>query len=208
MGDGRWPATRLSAWVAASLSTAFIAIALAPHRPIDVSAPIEAPGLPVNLAGRLGEGLPISDKEAAYLATYGGHLDRRAWTDASGHTHAAMVMRTTAPVRHLHPARHCMLGAGHTVERLGVRPGSVPTTVWRSTAPDGRAWRVETSLVSARGEAASTTSEVVWRWMAAPGTAWMLVERISPWERCQDQPGACTSFDNDLFTALDLERPS
>ena len=87
---------------------------------------------------------------------------------------------------------------------MGVVPGAIPTVLYRSVAPDGTAWRVEASFLSDRGERASSVSEVVWGWHRAPGAAWSLVERISPWSACEIAPERCRSFDRALFASLDL----
>ena len=89
-------------------------------------------------------------------------------------------------------------------EALGVVPGVIPAVVYRSVAPDGTTWRVVASFVSDDGRTATSVSEVVWRWLEAPDTAWSLVERISPWSACELAPERCRAFDRALFTSLDL----
>ncbi len=189
---------------AAAFATAAAIVALLPHSPVDVSEEITAAALPMNLGDRLGQALPLTDEESAYFDAYGGRVERRVYADSRG-THAALLIQTTQPVRHLHSPANCLRGTGHTVTRLGIRPDRLPTTVWKTVDPDGLAWRVETSLVSATGIGAETVSEVVWHWMREPETTWMLVERVSPWGLCDSDPEQCAAFDAELFATIDLE---
>ncbi len=195
---------RIKPWLAAGFTLAALAVAFAPHRPIDVGEPIATSALPNGLGPWIGTPTPLSATESHYYATYGGHAEKRRY-DGRDSSHTALVVRTTAPLRHLHGPDRCLLGAGHEVTRLGVTPGAIPTVVWRSVAPDGRAWRVEASFVSSAGESAAGISEVVWRWLHRPSTTWVLMERITPFQTCEERPDRCRSFDAALFAALDLQ---
>ncbi|MBT3222864.1 MAG: hypothetical protein HN348_27625 [Proteobacteria bacterium] len=177
-----------------------LAVSLAPHHPVDVSAPIKDQVLPANLGHTPGSTIVLTTEEEAYFNLYGGSVEKRSYG-----AHSAMLIRTTQPVRHLHSPANCLRGSGHEVTRLGIRPDELPTTVWRTIDPDGMAWRVETSLLSAHGRTAETVSEVVWHWMAEPET-WMLLERISPWTTCEQNPSMCTDFDAALLAAIDFQR--
>ena len=199
---------RLGLAGAALASVAAVAVTLAPERPVDVSRTPAARPLPASLGPWSGAEVPLSPKEARYFAAYGGSAEKRAYDDGAGPAHTALVVRTSAPLRHLHGPDRCLVGAGHVVERLGVRPGAVPTIVWRSVAPDGVAWRVEASFVSDRGESAASVSEVVFRWLERPGATWTLVERISPFEACERDPARCRRFDEALFASLDANPPA
>ena len=183
-----------------AFASAALVVAFLPHSPVDVSDEIVEAALPANLGDRLGVSLPLSDEESAYFGAYGGRVERRRYDD-----HAALLIQTTQPVRHLHSPANCLRGAGHQVTRLGIRPDRVPTTVWKTVDLDGEAWRVETSLVSSAGLSAETISEVVWLWMRQPDQTWMLVERVSPWGLCESEPARCASFDAELFSTIDLE---
>lgn len=197
-----------SPWLAAlAVSALGIAVAAAPHHPLDVTAP-ERVSLPVSLGRFAGSDVPLREIERRYFETWGGAVAKRSYDDGAGLPHTALLVRTRAPLRHLHGPDRCLLGAGHEVTRLGVVPGSIPTVLYRSVAPDGTAWRVQASFVSDRGERASSVSEVVWRWHRAPGSTWSLVERISPWSACEAQPERCRSFDWALFASLDLPLPA
>lgn len=195
------PATfALPAAAEAAFSVAAGLVALAPARPADVSRPVGDVALPGVIGGWTSIPEPLADVERAYYARFGGRVERRTYD--SGHT--VLLVRTTAPLRHLHSPDACLRGAGHAVERLGVRAGVVPTVVWRTVDDVGRAWRVEASFVSDRGGTATSASEVAWRWLADPGAAWSLVERVSPWTTCEADPAACAALDEGLFRSLEL----
>jgi len=200
LGGSIGPTVSWSARSAGAFAAVTTVVALLPHSPMDISEEITEAALPLNLGTRVGESLPLTDEEAAYFDAYGGRVERRRYD-----THSALLIQTTQPVRHLHSPANCLRGTGHAVTRLGIRPDSLPTTVWKTVDPQGLAWRVETSLVSAGGIGAETVSEVVWHWMREPHTTWMLVERVSPWELCEAEPTRCSAFDAELFATIDLE---
>ncbi len=193
----RWP-------IAVAISALGIAIAAAPKHPVDVSTPVADRHLPMTLGRFVGAEIPLRRLERRYYDTWGGFAQKRVYNDGNGLPHTALLVRTRSPLRHLHGPDRCLLGAGHEVTRLGVAPGVTPSVVYRSVAPDGAAWRVEASFVSDSGRVASSVSEVVWRWLDEPNTAWSLIERISPWTSCEIEPGRCRDFENALFASLDL----
>ncbi len=193
----RWPA-------AVATSVIGLAIAMAPQHPVDV-APIERDArLPATLGSFIGFDVPLAENERAFFEQWGGGADKRRYRAGGGAEHTALLVRTRSPLRHLHGPDQCLIGSGHRVTRIGVVPGSVPTVIYKSIGPDGRAWRVQASFASDRGESASSVSEVVWRWLAEPDVPWNLIERISPWDACADTPAGCERFDRALFTSLDL----
>jgi hypothetical protein len=108
------------------------------------------------------------------------------------------MVRTTAPLRHLHAPDECLRGGGHNVRHIGTRFDPVPTATYRADAPDGSAWRVEVTFVSSRNERAASVGEAVWLWLKTPGTAWTMVQRATPW----NEPDA--DFENAVIRALDL----
>ena len=185
---------------------------LTPARPLDVSPAAQGghvSGLPTRAGPYAGRELPLSAQERLYYQRFGGEVAKRAYdigqtADADDVTHAVLRVRTAAPLRHLHGPDRCLLGAGHEVTRIGVRRAPIPTVVYRSRAPDGRVFRVEASFASDAGRTATGVSEVFWRWLERPDVAWNLIERITPWERCERAPGRCAAFDRHLFDALDL----
>jgi hypothetical protein len=192
------------ALAALAFTGAALAVAFAPHRPLDVSASTFPRSLPAHLGRMAGEAVPLSEKELGYFASFGGAASKRVYRAPGGRSHAVLLVTSSAPLRHLHDPEDCLRGAGYSVARLGVRPGAVPTVLWRAVGPDGLAWRVEASLISDAGQTASSLSEVIWLWMSSPRTAWHLVERVTPWPLCEADPRPCRAFDRSLFAALDL----
>ena len=190
--------------LAGVFSLAGLAIAAAPARPLDISTADRGPILPVSIGHHTSIASPLSPLERNYFERYGGQAQKRTYSDASGQTHSVVVVSTTSPLRHLHGPDRCLIGSGHRVRRLGVRPGDLPSVVWRSRAPDGSLYRVEAWFVDERGQGAASLSEVVWRWLGAPGTRWNLIERISAWQTCQSNAQSCRRFDAALLSALDL----
>lgn len=193
----------LARWAAPALaSAALLALFAVPERPLDVQGHVAPAGLPARLGAFRSEALQLSEAEERQLQRWGGQVEKRAYDDGLGAPIVALVSRTRAPVRHLHGPERCLAAAGHRVERLGVLPGAVPVTLWRSTAPDGRVYRVETSLVSDRGEAASSIPEAIFRWARAPGATWTQVQRLTPWEACEARPDRCADFGGALLGQL------
>lgn len=199
----------LPGWIPALVVSAVgLGIAFAPESPLDRTAAGLGQSLPENVGAFSGVVAPLLEQERRYYARYGGGVQKRVYRDGSGASHTALLVHTRAPLRHLHGPDRCLLGAGHEVTRIGVRPGRIPTVVYRSDGPDGSSWRVQASFVSDRGAAASGVSEAVWRWLEKPEVAWNLIERISPWELCEAEPLRCERLDAALFRALDLSTDS
>lgn len=192
-----WPA-------AALIGLAGLAVASVPGRPVDVSPRMEDMRLPTTLGGFDGLELPLLETESLYYARWGGFAQKRIYDDGRGEPVTALLVRTRSPLRHLHGPDVCLAGAGHQVTRMGVIPGATPVVLYRTTALDGRSWRVEASYVSDLGESATSVSEVVWRWLEAPDVAWSLIERITPWHACESTPARCLEFEGALLASLDL----
>lgn len=169
-------------------------------RPVDVSGSVPPPMQPTNLAGYPAAAGPLSAREREYFTRYGGTA-RRATYGPFG----LLLVRTTSPLRHLHAPDACLEGAGHQVRYLTARFAGVPTAVYRSVAPDGRAYQVRVTFVSARGRVATSVSEVVWHWLQAPDEAWTMVQRIAPVEL---SGGAFERWDASVAQAYDLGHPA
>jgi len=198
----RWrPAVALAVFGVAGL------IAAAPQHPVDVGDFDATARLPRVLGDRVGEVMPLTDQERAYFEQFGGEVEKITYRDPDGVAHTVLRVRTSAPLRHLHDPEVCLRGAGHTLERLGVRATPIPGVVWRTTDTDGRSWQVEASFVDDDGHGTAAISEVTWRWLMTPGTAWTLLERGSPWAVCDAEPERCDAFNRDLLSALDLYTP-
>jgi exosortase/archaeosortase family protein len=188
------------AWGLALVGAAVPAFVV-PAAPIDVGAPAEPPPLPVSVGEWTGERLAPSAKEQAYYARFGGRLEKqRYWRGRESRT--VMVVRTRAPLRHLHAPDECLIGEGHDAHLVGVRADG-RGAVYRSRAPDGAVWRVEVAYRSSRGEQAASPAEATWRWLRRPDTAWTMVQQISPWPSCDRDPADCQRFDRDLRLAME-----
>ncbi|MBK7755229.1 MAG: exosortase T [Deltaproteobacteria bacterium] len=193
--------------VAAACSVAAVLITLAPQRPVDLSVASPGASLPASLGARHGVPRPLSPEETSYLERFGGHVEKRLYDGDGDRPSLVLLLRTTAPLRHLHEPSVCLRAAGNTVEYLGVRHDLSPTVTWRATSPEGAVYRVQASFFSERGEWASSGAEAAWRWLAAPGTSWAMLQRITPWALCEDDPTPCLSLERELAQALDLPPP-
>lgn len=195
-----WPA-------GVAVSVLGLAVASATPHPIDALPSTSERQLPATLGEFQGSEISLAEDEARYFAQWGGEAEKRHYSDGTGASHTALLVRTRSPLRHLHGPDLCLIGAGHSVTRVGVIPGALPKILYKSAAPDGNIWRVEASFVSDTGQRASSVSEVVWLWFEQPQTTWNLVERISPWSLCQEDPERCAGFDRALFAGLDFLAP-
>lgn len=193
--------------VAGACSVVAALITLAPQRPVDLSESSPGASLPTSLGARHGVPRPLSPEETSYLERFGGHVEKRLYDGAGDRPSLVLLLRTTAPLRHLHEPSVCLRAAGNTVEYLGVVQTPLPTVTWRATSPEGVVYRVQASFFSERGQWASSGAEAAWRWLAAPGTSWAMLQRVTPWELCESDPTPCLSLDGELAQALDLPPP-
>jgi len=185
---------------------AAVVIVSLPARPVDVARRSDPPALPGWIDGWHARPVPLSDREKAYFTRFGGGASRAGYG-----ANALMLVRTTAPLRHLHAPDECLTGAGHEVRFLttlhaglsdaGGGPATLPVAVYHSTAPDGRAYRILVTFVSDRGEIATSVAEAVWRWLRTPDAAWTQVQRIVP---AETPPEALFRWEVAVRTALDL----
>jgi exosortase/archaeosortase family protein len=151
-------------------------IAWLPAHPVDVSQPMTAPVLPVSLAGVSGQAGQLSAQEDAYFTRYGGGAARGRYGDLT-----LLLVRTTAPLRHLHAPDECLTGLGHRVEYRGPIYAPLPTVIYRSTDPQGQVWRVAVTFHSSRGRTTTNVAEAVWHWLREPGETWTMIQRVTPW---------------------------
>ncbi len=186
-------------------TAAALLIVSVPPRPVDVSAPTAALAAPLEIGAYRGARQPLSPKETLYVARFGGAASKTYYR-GPGSTHALVLVRTRSPLRHLHGPDECLIGAGHTVKLIGVRPDD-QTAVYQSRAPSGDVYRVEVSYYASDGRRASSPAEVIWSAFQRSGATWTMVERISPWEQCQSDGTPCADFDRSLALALDLPQP-
>ncbi len=185
------------------LGLAFLLVAAVivslPSRPIDVARPSASPALPASIAGLAAIPSTLTDLERHYFSRYGGGAVRAQYGPFG-----LLVVRTSAPLRHLHAPDECLAGAGHRVRYVGMTRTGVPTAVYRSVDPHGGRWRVSVTYVSERGEIATSVAEAVWRWLQEPGTPWTMVQRVVPWDTPASQAG---EWEAAALRALDLPQP-
>lgn len=195
----RWTPPRLS--VLAKASAAAICLALAgwivtlPGRPVDVSRSVAPRMLPTQIAGQIGQQVPLSSLENLYFRQYGGQAQKAQFGPLG-----VNLVSTTSPLRHLHAPEACLHGLGYTVTFLGTRYEGVPSSIYRAEGPDGDLWRVTVSYVSDRGQATPSVGEAIWKWMNGSGGTWSSVQRITPWampehERQQLEKAAIAALD-------------
>lgn len=178
----------------------FLALAVAivnlPHRPVDVVKRDISIDMPGRLAGYRARPISLTAIEQSYFVQYGGAAAKAGYGPNN-----LLIVRTSAPLRHLHTPDECLRGLGFDVDYLGVTYSPAPTAIYRATARDGRVWLVHVSFVSDTGLVTSNIAETVWRWMQSPGGVWSAVQRITP----IDTPEADRlAWDRAVFASLDL----
>ncbi len=182
----------------ALLVVSITAIALKPQ-PIDVAKGVEKPSLPMWLNGQIGTALALGERESVYFEQYGGYAARARYGE-----NTLTLVRTSAPLRHLHAPDECLRGSGHEVRYLGIVRNIIPTAIYRSTDPDGRQWRVAVTFVSNQGEVTTNVAHAVWLWFKRPHSHWTMVQRVTPW--VPDSLSA-HSFDSEIARAFDIPHP-
>lgn len=188
-----------------AIAIGFIVLAggvfLLPRSPVDVSKSMDAIQLPSNLAGEHAVRHPLDAIEREYFTTYGGAAAKASYGERS-----LLLVRTSAPLRHLHDPTECLAGAGFDVEMAGVTGDRLPGATFRVTMPEGGAkrageWIAVATYISDDGQTASSVSEAVWKWMRAPDTTWTSVQRMFPADAtAQDR----RQFDAAVARAFDI----
>ena len=139
---------------------AFLALAVVivnlPHRPVDVVKRDISIDLPERLAGYRARPIALAAIERSYFVQYGGAAAKAGYGPNN-----LLIVRTSAPLRHLHTPDECLRGLGLDVEYLGVTYTPVPTAIYRARAKDGQAWLVHVSFVSDTGRITSNIAEAV-----------------------------------------------
>ena len=190
------PTRGVPVWAAALLLAAGLLLPLVKARPVDVSAPMPPVTLPAVIGDRPATADPLSAREAEYFTLYGGAAARARYG-----VNTLMLVRTTAPLRHLHAPDDCLRALGYRIRHVGTRFEPVPTAYYRAEAPDGGAWRIAVSFRSDDGTIVTSLSQAVWLWIGDRRRAWSLIERVTPW----DAPaGAADAWDSAVFRSLDI----
>ena len=179
---------------------AFLMVALVivnlPRQAIDVARRSISIELPMHLAGMNAAPVELLAKEKAYFLKYGGSAQK-----ASYGPHQLLVVRTSAPLRHLHAPDECLRGLGMKVQYLGVSHSSVPSAIYRAQTSEGQAYLIDVSFVSDDGFITTNISEAVWRWMQNPRSTWTAIQRITP-EQIDNR--SRQQFDAAVIAAFDL----
>jgi hypothetical protein len=163
---------------------------------VDLSAPVAAAQLPMQLLGQRGTPIALTATEEHYFTAYGGTARKMMYGPMG-----LNLVRTTSPLRHLHSPATCLLGMGYSVQFLGTRFDPLPSSVYEATGPDGRVWIVEVSFVSDDGLQTASVEEAVWSWLNGASRSWQSVQRITP----KSLPEADrASFEGAVLAALDL----
>lgn len=150
-------------------------------QPLDVSAPLSTPELPLTLGGYAQQALPLSAQERTYFKTYGGSAARAGYGSSS-----LLMVRTTSPLRHFHTPDVCFAASGYSVTYVGADFSDTdfsegPVAIYRSLSPEGEDLRVRVQFVSTQGVATHSISEVVWHWLREPTHSWTMVQTVTPW---------------------------
>ena len=175
---------------------AALAIMHAPRRPVDLSGPVLAVQLPLQLLGLRGEPVALSPTEDYYFTAFGGVAQKMQYGPMG-----LNIVQTRSPLRHLHSPATCLMGMGYSVTFLGTRFDPLPSSVYEATGPDGRVWTVEVSFVSDDGVQTASVEEAVWSWLNGSSRSWQSVQRITP--KSLPEPDR-TSLERAVLAALDL----
>jgi len=157
---------------------AALVIVSLPRTPIDVARPMPKIQLPAWLNGSPTQAVALTPQENSYFVQYGGAAAKAMYGNQ-----ALLVVRTSAPLRHLHAPDECLRGMGFDVAFLGTRFTPAPTAVYRATDPGGVSYRIEVSFRSDDGFVTSNVAHAVWRWMLDPKPTWTAIQRITPWDQ-------------------------
>lgn len=183
------------------LASGFILLAILiinmPRTAVDVAKKDLLINLPLVLNDHFAVPVPLLAKEETYFTQYGGSAQKATYGD-----HTLMIVRTSAPLRHLHAPDDCLRGLGMDVEYRGVQYAPLPTAIYKATDHTGTAYRVAVSFISSdQNHMTTNVSEAVWRWIQNPSDTWMAVQRISPWST----PSYDNSqFDNAVMASLEI----
>ncbi|MDG1858404.1 MAG: exosortase T, partial [Emcibacteraceae bacterium] len=186
------------AYLAAGLMIMAVVITQIPKKAYDVSRKDLTINIPITLNGEFAVVNALLPKEEAYFTQYGGAAVKASYGDQS-----LLVVRTSAPLRHLHAPDDCLRGLGMDVEYRGVTYDPIPTAIYKATDDQGIDFRVAVTFVSSDQKYMTTNvSEAVWRWTQNPSEDWIAVQRISKW----DDPKH-TTFDYAVMASFELPQP-
>lgn len=175
---------------------AALAIVNVPRTAIDVAKRGLEIQLPAQLEGYRATAVPLQEAERAYFVQYGGAAAKASYGENN-----LLVVRTSAPLRHLHAPEDCLRGLGFEVTYLGTRYDPVATASYEATAPDGSRHRIDVSFVADDGTVTASISHAIWHWLQNPQTVWTAIQRIGPADQPDTQRRA---FDHAVAASFDL----
>ena len=205
--DGWWLSPPVNPWrnkTGLKGALAFFILALTivnlPRKAIDVAPRDITIDLPSYLAGFGARKLSLLPREKTYFTKYGGAAQKAVYGP-----NQLLVVRTSAPLRHLHAPDECLRGLGMKVTYLGVSHDPTPSAVYSLESATGTRYLVNVTFVSDQGHVTTNVAEAVWRWLQNPESTWSSVQRISP---IGAGSRARNVFDRAVFAALEIPQDS
>lgn len=188
---------RIPGFIAATMFLVLAGLIVSlPAKPIDVSHKLEPINLPTYLGQNIGRALPLSPQERTYFTMYGGAAVKKQYGP-----NILLLVRTTAPLRHLHGPDECLRGMGFKVRYVGAVSEILPAAVYEARSPQGQKFRVAATFTSAQGRLAISPAQAIWHWMAGDRSAWSALVRITPWKNRKEEN---LDFERGLAASLDL----
>ena len=170
-----------------------------PRKAMDVTRADIPLFLPVSLNNEYASIVPLTESEQAYFTQYGGSAKKAVYGG-----HSLMMVRTSAPLRHLHAPDECLRGLGMVVEYKGAVYDPMPSAIYKATDYNGQSYRIAVTFMPDDQSAMTTNvSEAVWRWMHNSHQTWTAMQRITLWGMPQHKTD---QFDKALLAALDISR--
>lgn len=199
--DGWWLQCKQINHNKSVFATGFMVVAIIiinlPKEARDVSRKNLSIEMPMILGSEFAEEQALLPKEHSYFTQYGGSAKKARYADQN-----LMVIKTSAPLRHLHAPDDCLRGLGMDVEYRGVDYSPLPTAIYKATDEQGTAFRVAVTFVSSNEKYMTTNiSEAIWRWIKNPDEDWMAVQRISYWN---NDPIKNKQFDHAIMASFEL----
>lgn len=196
--DGWWLNRTTGKALGASITFLIGAVIITtlPKKAFDVTTRDLTLELPNELGGIEGQAIALLPQEQAYFTQYGGSAQKTQYGEQN-----LLMVKTSAPLRHLHTPDDCLRGLGYKVDYLGAEYSNLPSAIYKATDPSGQSFRVAVSFSSADYQHITTNvSEAVWHWMKNPEMPWVSIQRVSRWD---DQDALL--FDRAVINALTVQ---
>jgi len=168
-----------------------------PKKARDVSIKNIEIALPMVISNQFAIDVPLQNQEKIYFTQYGGSAKKAKYGQQN-----LMIVKTSAPLRHLHSPEDCLRGLGMDVEYRGIYYSPIPTAVYKATDQNGIDYRVSVTFISSKDNFMTTNvSEAVWHWIQNPGETWSAIQRITLWETPKS---INDNFDDGIIAALEI----